>query len=101
MTWSVKHRIAVPFSSRLFLRPVLAGYPPCGLSARNNQKQAVELLIGKGADVNVKNWSGQTPLDVAFSRYYKKTTELLLEKGANTSQSMKGEIFAKYLRRIL
>ena len=40
------------------------------------------LLIGRGADVNVKNNRGQTPLDLAERRGHAEIVELLHQHGA-------------------
>ena len=72
-----------------------------GLSALHSaafggQKEVVELLIEKGADVNAKNDVGWTPLhNAAFSRYtrkrrftvkgYKEIAELLISAGADVN----------------
>jgi len=40
------------------------------------------LFIAKGADVNVRNESGATPLHEAARRGYKEIVEFLIEKGA-------------------
>ena len=41
-------------------------------------------IIDKGADVNIKNGEGKTPLMIALSRGDIETTKVLLDKGAET-----------------
>jgi len=44
-----------------------------------------EVLLAKGADVDAKDGSGQTPLHVASSLETKRVPELLIAKGANVN----------------
>ena len=56
---------------------------PLNRAALFGHKSIIELLISKGADVNVKDPQGGTPLhSVAFDGH-KKMAELLIEKGAD------------------
>jgi tetratricopeptide (TPR) repeat protein len=48
-------------------------------------KEIAELLISKGADVNVKNNDGFTPLILALSNGFKELSELLIAKGAEVN----------------
>ena len=55
-------------------------------TAIQNRRQAVtEFLIAKGADVNAKDNSGQTPLHAAVNTGQKDTVELLITKGADVN----------------
>jgi len=53
------------------------------------KKDAVELLIDSGAEVNVKNNEGKTPLDNASKLGYKDIAELLKTKGAKGETTMR------------
>lgn len=58
---------------------------PLHLAVSNNNKSDVELLLSKGANVNVKNDVGWTPLHSAAAQGHKDMAELLLSKGANVN----------------
>ena len=45
-------------------------------------------IIDKGADVNIKNGEGKTPLMIALSRGDIETTKVLLDKGAETGMHL-------------
>ena len=47
-----------------------------------NMIETLKFLIDNGADVNVVNWYGQTPLHVAVEGQHTSVIELLLEHGA-------------------
>ncbi|MGB5013267.1 MAG: ankyrin repeat domain-containing protein, partial [Pyrinomonadaceae bacterium] len=47
-----------------------------------SNKEAVELLIAKGADINAKNKDGKTPLQLAIDSKNKEIAELLKKHGA-------------------
>ena len=49
-------------------------------AARNNDSETVKLLLEKGADVNARNNSGETPLIVCRK---KELAQFLIEKGAD------------------
>jgi ankyrin repeat protein len=65
----------------------MTGDTPLHMAASNDYKAAVELLLAKGADVNAKNHSGQTPLFMATDT---GIAELLLEHGANANIKSEG-----------
>lgn len=52
-------------------------------------KDAVELLIAKGADVNAKNKIDRTPLHNAASQGNKDVAELLIAKGVDVNAKVK------------
>ena len=56
-----------------------------------NYKEIVELLIAKGADVNVKDKFGGTPLHDAAHRGRKEIAELLIDNGADLNVESYGE----------
>ena len=51
---------------------------PLHIAAIEGQDDAVVLLIAKGAEVNVKDETGYTPLHLAAAKALKKTVEILL-----------------------
>ena len=64
-------------------------------AALGGQKEIVELLIAKGADVNAKDWEGNTPLDMAVSKEpraegKKEIANLLRKHGGKTAEELKG-----------
>lgn len=45
--------------------------------------ESVELLLKEGADINVRNYCGRTPLHLAAFNGHVSTAEHLIRKGAN------------------
>jgi ankyrin repeat protein len=62
---------------------VVDGYTALGWAAYHGHKEAVELLLEKGANINAANRSGYTPLMAAAQQSHDRIARLLLEKGAN------------------
>ena len=60
-------------------------------AAVKRRNGVVELLIGKGLDVNAKDEDGDTPLDWAISRKHPETADLLRKHGGKTSEELKAE----------
>jgi hypothetical protein len=52
-------------------------------------KESVELLLNNGADPNVQDFSGNTPLHFAASKGLVKVAELLINKGAQVNAQNK------------
>jgi ankyrin repeat protein len=52
-------------------------------SAENEHEAVVKLLLEKGADVQSKDNSGDTPLSMAARNRHQAVMKLLLEKGAD------------------
>ena len=69
------------------------GYTALHIAVRRGQKEAVALLLEKGAKVNAQR-KGKTPLDFAGKK--EEIAALLLEKGAKTGKELKaaGSIFS-------
>jgi len=59
------------------------------VATRDGRKEAVELLIAAGADVNVKFDDSLTPLDLVSSRG--KMADLLRKHGGKTGEELKAE----------
>jgi len=55
-------------------------------AAGNGHADIVELLLEKGADVNIRNEGGSTPLHWAARNGHTKVMKILLENGADTFQ---------------
>jgi ankyrin repeat protein len=52
---------------------------------------AVELLIGKGLDVNAKDEDGDTPLDWANGNGNRRIADLIRKHGGKTGEELKAE----------
>ena len=64
-----------------------AGFETAPSEFDDNQKEIVELLIAKGADVNAKNTGGARPLDMTMTK--PKIAALLRKNGAKHSEVFK------------
>ena len=62
------------------------GVTPLHFAAGFGQKEAAELLLAKGADLNVKNKVGYTPLDGAIFSKKTETADLLRKHGGKTGE---------------
>jgi ankyrin repeat protein len=71
------------------------GWTPLHPASYEGHQEIVELLIGKGADVNVKvefgPFQGKTPLDSANNRGRTGIADLLRKHGGKTSEELKAE----------
>jgi ankyrin repeat protein len=63
-------------------RRIIEGRTPLHLAARNGHKEIAELLIAKGANVNMRDNYGSTALHWAAANNNKPVAEALLSKGA-------------------
>jgi hypothetical protein len=68
----------------------LNGFYPLTSAASWGHNEIVELLIAKGADVNVKS-RGKTPLDWAIKQLHPETADLLRKHGGKTGEELKAE----------
>ena len=68
----------------------IKGWTPLHQAARNGHKEIAELLIAKGADVNVKNEDGETPLDWANWSSHAETADILCKHGGKTKEELVG-----------
>ena len=64
---------------------------PLHHAAQTGLYEVSKLLITKGADVNMKNNPGQTPLDRAIYNKQTATTNLLRKHGGKTGAELKAE----------
>ena len=55
------------------------------IAARDGDIDKIKSLIANGADVNAKNFEGDTPIHVAVMQNRKDVVELLINKGANVN----------------
>ena len=55
---------------------------PLHLAARHNNTEAVRLLLVNGTDINLKNYSNKTPLDIADKGSEVESLLLLLQQSA-------------------
>ena len=62
---------------------------PLMAAAVRGDTDAMQLLIGKGADVNTKNGAGETALILAAANGNPRVVQLLLEKGADATVKTK------------
>ena len=71
------------------------GITPLHNAALNGHKEIVELLIAKGADVNVQGVDGSTPLDWATHldnpNASAELADLLRKHGGKTGEELKAE----------
>ncbi|MDP6306878.1 MAG: ankyrin repeat domain-containing protein [Verrucomicrobiota bacterium] len=65
-----------------------SGMAPLHAAARKGLKEVVELLIANGADVNVKNRVGETPLDWAIRNDHTETAHFLRKHGGKTGAEL-------------
>ncbi len=67
-------------------------HPPLYDAAQYGYTEVVRLMIEAGADVNIKNYNGVTPLAVAIDYNRIEVIELLLKAGAETELDVEGII---------
>ncbi|MBO4304424.1 MAG: ankyrin repeat domain-containing protein, partial [Lentisphaeria bacterium] len=63
------------------------GVPLLHLAAANGRKEALELLLAKGADPSARDPRGSTALHVAAGNDHAEIVELLLKKGVSVDAS--------------
>lgn len=80
----------------------LDGTTPIHLAAEKGYSEIVRILIDHGANFRLKDAAGRRPLEIALTRKFIQTTEILFEANrpyfANPDQSMKWPIFSKKWR---
>ena len=58
-------------------------------ASTSGDKEIIELLIGKDADLNAKDKFGKTPLDFSVRLDQNQTTDLLLKHDGKTGAELK------------
>jgi hypothetical protein len=58
------------------------GITPLHIACEVGSSDAIEILLDNGANMDFKNPSEQTPLDICYSNNHQKTSIMLLERGA-------------------
>ena len=72
------------------------GNPPLVVAVEENQIEIVKLLLNRGADVNVKDWTSKnTALDISEQKGFKHISELLQGRGAKYSSGSSFHLAAK------
>ena len=72
------------------------GNPPLVVAVEENQIEIVKLLLNRGADVNVKDWTSKnTALDISEQKGFKPISELLQQRGAKYSSGSSFHLAAK------
>lgn len=80
----------------------LDGTTPIHLATEKGYSEIVRILIDHGANFRLKDAAGRRPLEIALTRKFIQTTEILFEANrpyfANPDQSMKWPIFSRKWR---
>ena len=72
------------------------GNPPLVVAVEENQIEIVKLLLNRGADVNIKDWTSKnTALDISEQKGFKPISELLQQRGAKYSSGSSFHLAAK------
>jgi ankyrin repeat protein/class 3 adenylate cyclase len=72
------------------------GNPPLVVAVEENQIEIVKLLLNRGADVNVKDWTSKnTALDISEQKGFKPISELLQQRGGKYSSGSSFHLAAK------
>jgi len=74
-------RALVETDAKMVRETMSTGLTPLHLAAMNEQREAVEYLLSKGADLNAPSHQG-TPLDLSFESGHPEFTRWLESKGA-------------------
>jgi hypothetical protein len=73
------------------------GWTPLHYAAFKGRKEAVELLVNRGAEVNKRNLAGKTPFNMAAEGKFTEITQFLLSKDADSSPQKFPVLKGKYL----
>ncbi|KAL7972789.1 HET protein [Trichoderma sp. SZMC 28014] len=60
-------------------------------AVKNGHESVVSMLLARGADINLANGAGYTPLMLAIEKGHENIVKLLLERGANLSMEVEEE----------
>lgn len=75
-------KLLITAGSKLNIQDDASGFTPLHCAAINGKKEVVELLISRGADLNLKDRNGRTPLKAAAERGHTEIDKLLRRHGA-------------------
>ncbi|MDA7676875.1 ankyrin repeat domain-containing protein, partial [bacterium] len=64
---------------------------PLHYASASGDKEIIELLIGKDADLNATDKFGKTPLDLANMNGRTETADLLRKHGGKTKKELEAE----------
>ena len=67
----------------MFAPDIDGNIPPESLSALNNRKEVITLLLDKGSDINAEDYDGKTALYFAVINDYYDIAKLLISRGAD------------------
>ena len=87
----VKQHLAAGTDVNAKLAHGQGGITPLHAAAVGGRKEIAELLIAEGADVNVKNIVGDTPLDWAIGLKRTEIADLLRKHGGKNGEELKAE----------
>lgn len=93
-----KIKLLSPSKQEIDSRPEEYVSPVLILACRNNKVEIVQYLLANGADVNIENRYGETPILAASSTGNLKLIRLLMGEGADLrAKSMSGLTIKRYL----
>lgn len=69
LRWLIKHNLEIDFSEN--------GVSPVVLAAEKGNSEIMQLLVYHGANLNVTNTAGKTPLQIAEAHGYTRTAEII------------------------
>ena len=75
-------QMLIDFNAEIDSMDGKSGKTPLYFAAELNQDTIVRILLEKGANVNIANYSGNTPMSVAHAKgYYTQVVSLLMKYG--------------------
>ncbi|KAJ8668444.1 hypothetical protein QAD02_010107 [Eretmocerus hayati] len=68
--------------------PILIGCTPLHLAVKYNSIKATESLLDQGANINVQDYKGETPIHIAFNHRYTELFNLMLKNLNNDIENV-------------